>query len=147
MKIAIGSDHGGFALKARLVAYLKSKGYEVNDLGTYDSASCDYPDFGIAVGEAVASGEAERGIVVCTTGIGISIAANKVRGVLCALCTDTRMAEMSRRHNNANVLALGASVIDGQLAEQIADVWLNTAFEGGRHERRVNKILDYQKRH
>ncbi len=141
MKVAMGSDHGGFALKERLKAYLEAQGHQVEDFGCHSTESCDYPVFGQAAAGAVAAGRCERGIVVCTTGIGISIAANKVKGVRCALCTDPLMAEMTRRHNDANVLALGAGIVGGNLAERIAEVFLSTAFEGGRHARRVDLIM------
>ena len=141
MKLSIGSDHGGYALKQELIAYLRDQGHEVEDFGCHDTASCDYPDFGEAAAAAVASGECERGIVICTTGIGISIAANKVKGVRCALCSEPYGAEMTRRHNDANVLALGAGFTAPMMAKRIVDVFLSTAFEGGRHQRRVDKIM------
>ena len=145
MKLAMGSDHGGFALKERLKAYLEARGHQVEDFGCHSAESCDYPDFGRAAAEAVAAGQCERGIVICTTGIGISISANKVKGIRCALCTDPLMAEMTRRHNDANMLALGAGIVGGNLAERIAGVFLDTAFEGGRHARRVDLIMDIEK--
>ena len=135
--IAIASDHGGYRLKEHLKAYLASKGIPCQDFGTDSTDSCDYPVFGKAAAEAVASGTYEKGIVICTTGIGISIAANKVKGVRCALCADSLTAELTRRHNNPNVLALGAGVVGENLAEHIVDVFLSTEFEGGRHARRV----------
>ena len=141
MKISIGSDHGGFALKEKVREHLESLGHEVLDCGCFSTESCDYPDFGRAAAEAVARGTCERGIVICTTGIGISIAANKVRGVRCALCTDPLMAEMTRRHNDANMLAMGAGIVGYNLAERMVDVFLSTEFEGGRHARRVDKIM------
>ena len=141
MKISIGSDHGGFALKEKVREHLESLGHEVLDCGCFSTESCDYPDFGRAAAEAVAGGTCERGIVICTTGIGISIAANKVRGVRCALCTDPLMAEMTRRHNDANMLAMGAGIVGYNLAERMVDVFLSTEFEGGRHARRVDKIM------
>ena len=140
MKISIGSDHGGYALKQELIAYLQEKGHEVKDFGCHDTSSCDYPDFGEAAARAVASGECERGIVICTTGIGISIAANKVKGIRCAHVCDPLTAEMTRRHNDANMLALGAGIIGTNLAERCVDVFLDTAFEGGRHARRVAEL-------
>ena len=139
--LAIGSDHGGYELKQAVMKHLAERGVEYRDYGTYSSESCDYPDFGEAVGRAVASGECERGIVVCGTGIGISIAANKVRGIRCALCGDCYSAEMARAHNNANMLALGARVLGEGLALKIVDTFLDTGFEGGRHARRVAKIM------
>ena len=140
MRIALGSDHGGFALKERITAHLEEKGYEIEDVGCYGTESCDYPRFGREAAESVASGDCERGIVICTTGIGISMTANKVKGIHCALCHDPWSAEMTRRHNDANMLAMGAAVIGGGLAERIVDVFLTTEFEGGRHERRVAKL-------
>ncbi len=143
--IAIGSDHGGYALKEHIKAYLMSKGITCLDVGCDSLDSCDYPVFGKAVGEAVASGQCEKGIVVCTTGIGISISANKVKGIRCALCADSFTAEMTRRHNDSNVLALGAGIVGPNLADRIVDVFLSTEFEGGRHERRVNLMMDIEK--
>lgn len=144
MKIAIGSDHGGFDLKQEIIDHLKLKDIEVVDSGTYSNDSVDYPDFGKKVAESVVSKEVDRGIVICGTGIGISIAANKVKGIRCALCTDTYSARMSREHNNANVLALGARVLGTGLALEIVDTWIKSEFEGGRHERRVNKITEIE---
>ena len=143
--IAIGSDHGGYALKEHIKAYLMSKGITCLDVGCDSLESCDYPIFGKAVGEAVASGKCEKGIVICTTGIGISISANKVKGVRAALCADSFTAEMTRRHNDSNVLALGAGIVGPNLADRIVDVFLSTEFEGGRHERRVNLMMDIEK--
>jgi len=143
MKIALASDHGGFALKEDIKTFLVSKGHEVLDLGAEsDKESVDYPNYGKACGEAVVGGRAERGIVFCGTGIGISIAANKVKGVRCALCTSVFMAEMSRCHNNANLLALGGRTTELELALEIVKTWLGTDFEGGRHERRVHLLDD-----
>ena len=142
--IAIGSDHGGYALKEHIKAYLTSQGITCLDVGCNSPESCDYPIFGKAVGEAVASGQCEKGIVICTTGIGISISANKVKGVRAALCADSFTAEMTRRHNDSNVLALGAGVVGVNLADRIVDVFLSTEFEGGRHERRVNLMMDIE---
>ena len=144
--IAIGSDHGGFALKQEIMAYLDEKGLAYDDLGTYTEDSCDYPVYGEAVGRAVASGKYDRGIVICGTGIGISIAANKVRGVRAALCGDCYSAEMTRRHNDANVLALGARVLGSGLALKIVETFLNTEFDGGRHARRVDLLRDIETR-
>lgn len=142
--IAIGSDHGGYALKQEIMKHLTERGLEYKDFGTYTEDSCDYPVYGEAVGRAVASGEFERGIVICGTGIGISIAANKVRGVRAALCGDCYSAEMTRRHNDANVLALGAGITGPNLAKRIVEVFLNTEFEGGRHARRVGQLDSIQ---
>ena len=144
MKISIGSDHGGFALKEKVREHLESLGHEVLDCGCFSTESCDYPDFGRAAAEAVARGTCERGIVICTTGIGISIAANKVKGIRCALCTDPLMAEMTRRHNDANMLALGAGIVGPNLAERIVETFLTTDFEGGRHARRVALISEME---
>ncbi len=141
MKIAIGSDHGGFALKEKVKTHLKEKGYSVEDFGCDSTASCDYPDFGRAAALAVAHGQCEKGIVICSTGIGISITANKVAGIRCALCTDPYMAKMTRLHNDANVLAMGAGVVGEGIAMEIVDVFLSTEFSGEeRHQRRINKI-------
>ena len=137
MKIALGCDHGGIELKEKIIKQLEESGYECKDCGCYSTESCDYPEFGEAAARAVASGECERGIVVCTTGIGISIAANKVRGIRCAHCADTLEAQLCRQHNNANVLALGACFTGPKLALEMVKVFLSTEFEGGRHARRV----------
>ena len=138
--IALGSDHGGLALKRHVMDYLDQHQLAYKDYGCYTSDSCDYPDFGRAAAEAVASGECDRGIVICTTGIGISIAANKVQGIRCAHCADSLEAEMTRRHNDANMLAIGAGFTGKNLAERMVEVFLSTDFEGGRHARRVNKL-------
>ena len=139
--IAIASDHGGYLLKEHIKAYLAAKGVTCQDFGTDSTESCDYPIFAKAAAESVASGRCERGIVICTTGIGVSIAANKVRGIRCALCGDVLSAEMTRRHNDANMLAMGAGIVGSLLAERIVDTFLNTAFEGGRHQRRVDEMM------
>ncbi len=138
--IALGCDHGGYALKKHIIALLEEKGLAYRDFGCDNTDSCDYPDFAAAAARAVSSGACDRGIVICTTGIGISIAANKVRGVRCALCADPLSAEMCRRHNDANMLAMGAGMIGPNLAARIVEVFLSTDFEGGRHQRRVDKI-------
>ena len=140
MKIAIASDHGGFALKEYLKQYLCDLGHQVTDFGTGSADSCDYPDFGLAAARAVAEGACARGVVICTTGIGISIAANKVKGVRCALCRDLLSAQLTRRHNDANVLALAGGFTGPLEAEHLVDAFLSTEFEGGRHQRRVDKI-------
>lgn len=142
MTIAIASDHGGLQLKKAIIKHLTDLGHAVNDFGTYTEDSCDYPDFGKQAANAVACGDCERGIVVCTTGIGMSMVANKVKGVRCALCTSVDMAVMTRKHNNANVLALGQKYVTPRLAKLIVDAFLSTDFEGGRHETRVSKIED-----
>ena len=141
MKIATARDHGGFALKEEVKKHLMERGIEVLDLGTYSEESVDYPVYGKACGEAVASGKADLGIVVCGTGIGISIAANKVKGIRCGLCTSVEMARLTKQHNNANILALGGRTTETGLAMEIVDTWLDTEFEGGRHQRRVD-LLD-----
>ena len=140
MKIAIGCDHGGFQLKAAVMQYLADKGYAYKDFGTFSEESCDYPDIAIKVAEEVAAGNYEKGILICGTGIGIGIAANKVPGIRAALCHDTFSAHASREHNDANILTMGQRVIGQGLALDIVDVWLHTAFEGGRHQRRIDKI-------
>ena len=144
--IAIGSDHGGFALKQEIMKHLEERKLEYIDFGTYTADSCDYPQYGAAVGRAVASGECERGILICGTGIGISISANKVKGIRAALCGDCYSAEMTRRHNDANILALGARVLGPGLALKIVDTFLSTEFEGGRHARRIAMISDIETR-
>ena len=138
--IALGCDHGGFALKQEIMKHLDEKQIAYKDYGTYTEESCDYPIYGKAAAEAVASGACEKGIVICTTGIGISIAANKVKGIRCALCSEPLSAEMTRRHNDANMLAMGAGMVGPNLAERIVEVFLHTEFEGGRHARRVGLI-------
>ena len=140
MKIALGSDHGGYALKCDIIQLLEKLGHTYKDFGCYSTESCDYPDFGEAAARAVASGEYDCGIVICTTGIGISIAANKVKGIRCAHCADSLEAEMTRRHHAANMLAIGAGFTGKNLAERMVEVFLSTDFEGGRHARRVEKL-------
>lgn len=141
--IAIGSDHGGFDLKEQVKKHLEERGLEVKDFGCFDKSSVDYPDFGIAAAKAVASGECEKGIVVCTTGIGISIAANKVKGVRCALCSDTLSAKMTRLHNDANMLALGGGMVGTNLGLDIVDTFLDTPFsQEEKHARRIRKIAE-----
>ncbi|MCM1088231.1 MAG: ribose 5-phosphate isomerase B [Muribaculaceae bacterium] len=141
--IGIGSDHGGYDLKMEVIKYLEEQGIAYKDFGCMDKQSCDYPVYGKAVAEAVAEGGCEKGIVICTTGIGISMAANKVPGVRCALCADTFSARLTREHNDANVLALGGSIIGVGLALSIVDTFLHTDFSGGeRHQRRVNMVND-----
>jgi len=141
MKVSIGCDHGGYELKETVKAHLTEKGYEVVDFGTNDLSSCDYPDFGIAAAKAVADGEVDKGIVICTTGIGISIAANKVKGVRCALVSDLTSARLTREHNDANVLAMGAAIIGKLVALDIVDVFLTTEYSGlEKHTRRIDKI-------
>ncbi len=144
--IAIASDHGGYDLKCEIIEHLKTRGFAYKDLGTHSNESCDYPEYGVLAAEAVVSGECERGIIVCGTGIGISIAANKVKGIRAALCSDCFSAEMTRRHNDANILALGARVTGAGLALKICDTFLDTEFEGGRHARRVSQLSEIEKR-
>jgi len=143
--IAIASDHGGYQLKEHIKAYLAARGITCEDFGTGSAESCDYPVFGKAAAQAVADGRCEKGIVICTTGIGISISANKVKGIRCALCGDVLSAEMARRHNDANMLALGAAIVGRMTAEHIVDIFLTTGFEGGRHARRVGLMMDIEK--
>ena len=140
MKIAIGCDHGGFELKQAVAKFLEENGYEYKDYGTYDTQSCDYPDIAIPVAEAVAAGEFDRGILICGTGIGIGIAANKVKGIRAALCHDTFSAHATRQHNDSNILTMGQRVIGQGLALDIVKIWLTTEFEGGRHQKRIDKI-------
>lgn len=141
MKIAVGCDHGALELKNAVVCHLQEKGYEVCDFGTHTMDSCDYPDFAAMAAKAVASGACDRGIVMCTTGIGVSIAANKIKGIRCALLSDVASARLTREHNDSNVMALGAGVVGKILALEIVDTWLRTEFSGGvRHQRRVDKI-------
>ena len=142
--IALACDHGAFDLKHAIMKHLDEKGLAYKDFGCYDKTSCDYPDFAGPAAKAVASGECDRGIVVCTTGIGVSITANKVRGIRCALCSEPLSAEMTRRHNNANMLAMGAGMIGKNMAERIVEVFLSTEFEGGRHARRVGLLDNIQ---
>lgn len=145
MKIALGCDHGGLNLKNAIIKHLESKGIEVKDFGTYTSDSCDYPEYALRVAEEVAAKNFDFGILVCGTGIGISISANKVPGVRAALCSDTFSAHATREHNNANILALGERVVGQGLAMDIVDTFLSAEFEGGRHENRVNKISEIEK--
>lgn len=146
MKISIGCDHGALALKNKVVTHLEKLGYEVKDFGTNTADSCDYPDFAAAAARAVAAGECERGIVLCTTGIGVSITANKVKGVRCALLSDPWSAKMTRLHNDTNMMALGAGVVGENLALEIVDTWLGTEFSGEeRHQRRIDKVMSLEK--
>jgi ribose 5-phosphate isomerase B len=147
LKIAVGSDHGGFLLKDVIMKYLKEKNIDFTDFGCFNKDSVDYPDIGQAVGEAVAAGEYDKGIICCGTGIGISISANKVPGVRAALCGDCFSAKASREHNDANVLALGERVIGAELAKMIVDIWLSSEFQGGRHGRRVEKIAKIEEKY
>ncbi len=146
MKISVGCDHGALALKNKLVAHLEAQGHQVTDFGTYTLDSCDYPEFAEKAARAVAEGKADRGIVLCTTGIGVSITANKIKGIRCALLSDLMSARMTREHNDTNMMALGAGVVGEMLALQIADTWLGTDFSGGeRHQRRIDKMMALEK--
>lgn len=146
MNISIGCDHGALNLKNKIVEHLTGLGHQVRDFGTYSSDSCDYPDFAAAAARAVASGECEKGIVLCTTGIGVSISANKIDGVRCALLTDSWTAKMTRLHNDTNMMALGAGVVGENLALEIVDTWLTTEFSGeARHQRRIDKVMALEK--
>ena len=144
--IAIGCDHGGYELKQKILAHLRQRGLEYRDFGCDSTASVDYPVYGKAVAHAVASGECEKGIVICSTGIGISIAANKIKGIRCAHCADCLEAEMTRRHNDANMMAIGAAVVGEGLALEIVDTWLDTEFSHNeRHQRRIDKVMALEK--
>ena len=148
MKIAVACDHGGLTLKNAVIAYVEKLGHEVKDFGTYTKDSCDYPDFALAAAEAVASGECERGIVVCSVGIGVSMVANKVPGVRCAHCHDLYCAKFTRLHNDANVIAFGEKVVGVGLMEEMVNVFLTTEYEGGeRHDRRLAKIAAIEKKY
>ena len=146
MKIAMACDHGGYDLKTDLMAWLTEQGHQVEDFGCPGRDSCDYADFAGPAAQAVAEGRCERGIVICTTGIGVSIAANKIQGVRCALCSEPWSAEMTRRHNDANMLAMGAGVVGPLMARQVVQAFLTHEFEGGRHQRRVDKIAALEDR-
>ena len=146
MRIAIGCDHGAFALKTLLISHLEQKGYTVVDFGTHSADSCDYPDFAGAAAKAVAAGDCDRGIVLCTTGIGVSITANKVKGTRCALLSDVNSARLTRAHNDTNMMALGAALIEQELALAIVDAWLDTPFsQDDRHQRRIDKVMALEK--
>ena len=140
MKIALACDHGGLELKLAIKAHLEHRGFTVCDYGTHSHDSCDYPDYAGPAARSVANGDCDRGILVCTTGIGVSIAANKIKGIRCALLSDTLSARMTRLHNDTNMMALGQGIVGPKLAMEIVDIWLDTEFEGGRHQNRVNKI-------
>ena len=142
--IALACDHGAYALKEKVKQHLDQLGYDYKDFGTYSEDSCDYPDFAGPAAQAVASGECSCGIVMCTTGIGVSITANKVKGIRCALLSDLMSARLTRQHNNTNMMALGAGVVGEKLALEIIDTWLDTEFEGGRHQRRIDKMMAYE---
>ena len=142
--IALGCDHGGYALMQSVKKYLEEKGLEYKDYGTYSEESCDYPIYGEAVAKAIVNGECDKGIIICGTGIGISIAANKVKGIRAAVCHNEFTAQMCREHNNAQILAMGARVLEEDMALRIVDIFLNTEFAGGRHENRVNKLMEIE---
>ena len=142
--IAIGSDHAAFEFKEELKKYLVEKGYQIRDFGTHSTERIDYCDFGFKVGEEVAKGNCEKGIIFCGTGVGISISANKVKGIRAIVCSEPYSAKLSREHNDTNILSLGARVVGIELAKMIIDIWLTTEFEGGRHADRINKIADYE---
>ena len=139
--IALASDHGAYALKETVKKHLEKRGLEYKDFGTHSLDSCDYPDYAAPAAKAVASGECEKGIVLCTTGIGVSITANKVKGIRCALLSDVMSARMTREHNDTNMMAIGAGVVGQMLALEIVDTWLSTEFTGGRHQRRIDKMM------
>ena len=141
MKIAVGCDHGALELKNLVVSHLEKQGHQVTDFGTHTKDSCDYPEFAAAAAKAVADGTCDKGIVLCTTGIGVSITANKVKGIRCALLSDVMSARMTRQHNDTNMMAIGAAVVGQMLALEIIDTWLGTEFEGGRHQRRIDKMM------
>ena len=147
MKIAVGNDHRGVAVKQRLQEMLKGMGHTVDDFGALSAASADYPDYAIPVAEAIASGKDERGVLICATGHGMCIAANKVHGVRAVNCRDVVDAEMSRLHNDANVLCLSADLLSEEVIERMVKTWLETRFEGGRHERRLEKVKQYEREH
>lgn len=144
MKVVLASDHGGVDLAKEIEGFLSEQGIEVDNIGSDSKESCDYSDYGIPAAEKVAAGEYDRGIVICGTGIGMSIAANKVKGIRCALVHDVYTARVTREHNDSNVLAMGARVIGVDLAKEIVKTWISGEFEGGRHERRINKLRDYE---
>ncbi len=147
MKVALACDHGGFNLKIEIIKYLEQNGYEYKDFGTDCTDSCDYPDHALPAAEAVAKGECERGILVCSTGIGVSIVANKVPGIRCAHCHDTYCAEFTRLHNDSNMLAMGEKVLGTGYALKIVEKFLTTDFEGGRHTRRIDKIKSIESKY
>ena len=146
MKIVLANDHSAVDMKKEILAHLEEKGYQVIDIGTNSPESCDYPVFGERAGKMVASGEADLGILICGTGIGISMAANKVKGVRACVCSEPYSAKLSRMHNDTNILAFGARVVGTELAKMIVDEWLAAEFEGGRHKRRVDMIMEIEKR-
>ncbi len=146
MKIGIGNDHSALELKREVVEHLKAQGHEVVDYGTYTSESCNYPEYGEKVARAIVAGEVERGVLICGTGVGISLAANKVKGIRAAVCSEPYTARMVRKHNDAQIIAFGARVVGAELAKMIVDEFMNTEFEGGRHQTRVNMIMEIENR-
>jgi len=144
MKIGVGNDHAAVELKIEIVEFLEEKGYEVVNFGTDTNASCNYPEYGEKVARAVVAKEVDLGILICGTGIGISLAANKVRGIRAAVCSEPCSARLSRQHNNANILSLGARIVGGEMAKMIVEEWLNAEFMGGRHQERVNMIMEIE---
>jgi ribose 5-phosphate isomerase B len=147
LRVALGADHAGWELKEHLKAWLIDAGYPILDFGTHSADPVDYPDYAVAVGEAVVAGKADRGVLVCGTGLGVAMAANKVPGVRAASCVETYTARMSREHNDANVLGIGARLVDGEAAVEVLRLWLETAFAGGRHQRRLDRIADIERRY
>ena len=146
MKIAIGNDHAAVEMKLGVKAHLESRGIEVIDMGTHTSDSCDYPVYGEKVGRAVASGEADLGIAICGTGVGIAMAAGKVKGIRACVCSEPCTARLSRMHNDSNVLAFGARIIGMEMAKMITDAWLDAEYEGGRHQRRIDQLMEIENR-
>ncbi len=143
-KLVIGNDHAGVELKNELIEYLTAKGYEMINVGTDDHASCNYPEFGYRAAKKVVSGEADGGILICGTGVGISLTANKLNGIRCCVCSEPYSAKLSKQHNNTNMIAFGARVVGSDLAKMIVDAWLEAEFQGGRHQTRVNMIMEVQ---
>jgi len=146
MRLGIGNDHAAYDMKLEIKAYLEGKGHEVVDFGTHSTDSCNYPEYGEAVGRAVASGEVDGGVLICGTGIGISISANKVKGVRAAVCSEPVSAALTKRHNNANVIAFGARIVGIEMAKAIVDAWLDAEYEGGRHQTRIDMMMEIENR-
>lgn len=146
MKLAIGNDHAAYAMKLEIKEYLEAKGHEVVDFGTHSTESCNYPEFGEAVGRAVAAGEVDGGVLICGTGIGISISANKVKGVRAAVCSEPVSAALTKQHNNANIIAFGARIVGIETAKAIVDAWMNAEYEGGRHQKRIDMMMEIETR-
>lgn len=146
MKLAIGNDHAAYEMKLEIKKYLESKGHEVVDFGTHSTESCNYPEFGEAVGRAVAGGEVDGGVLICGTGIGISISANKVKGVRAAVCSEPVSAALTKKHNNANIIAFGARIVGMEMAKAIVDAWLDAEYEGGRHQNRIDMMMEIENR-